>query len=56
LKMWQAMGSPDFPSRDQQAALRKAAELLSPLTTNFAGGQLSVLLQPNALAVIEFAI
>ena len=56
LKLWNSMGSPDFPSRDQQAALRKAAELPPPLTTSFADGQLSVLLQPQALAVIEFAI
>jgi xylan 1,4-beta-xylosidase len=56
LKLWNSMGSPDFPSRDQQAALRKAAELPPPLTTSFADGQLSVLLRPQALAIIEFAI
>jgi xylan 1,4-beta-xylosidase len=55
LKSWYAMGSPDFPSREQQAVLRRAAELPSPLTEKIVDGQLSVSLQPNALAVIEFA-
>ena len=54
LKSWQAMGSPDFPSREQQAALRKAAELPPPRTAKLADGRLSVSLQANALAVIEF--
>jgi xylan 1,4-beta-xylosidase len=55
LKSWHAMGRPDFPSREQQAVLRHAAELPSPLTEKIVDGQLSVSLQPNALAVIEFA-
>jgi xylan 1,4-beta-xylosidase len=55
LKSWQAMGSPDFPSRKQQAALRKAAELPPPVDAKVADGQLSLSLQPNALAVIEFS-
>jgi xylan 1,4-beta-xylosidase len=55
LKSWHAMGSPDFPSREQQAALRKVAELPPPLTAKLADGQLLVSLQPNALAVIQFA-
>jgi hypothetical protein len=54
LKLWHAMGSPDFPSLKQQADLRKAAELPPPLTAKVVDGQLSVSLQPNALAVIEF--
>jgi xylan 1,4-beta-xylosidase len=54
LKSWQAMGSPDFPSREQQAALRKAAELPPPRTAKLVDGRLSVSLQANALAVIEF--
>jgi hypothetical protein len=48
------MGSPDFPSREQQAALRKVAELPPPLTAKLVDGQLLVSLQPNALAVIQF--
>jgi xylan 1,4-beta-xylosidase len=55
LKSWQAMGNPDFPSREQQAALRRAAELPLPATAKLVHGRLSVLLQPNALAVIEFS-
>ena len=55
LKSWHAMGSPDFPSREQQAVLRRAAELPSPLTEKIVDGQLLVSLQPNALAVIELA-
>jgi xylan 1,4-beta-xylosidase len=54
LKSWQAMGSPDFPSLEQQAALRKAAELPLPFMVKLPEGQLSVSLQPSALAVIEF--
>jgi xylan 1,4-beta-xylosidase len=54
LKSWQAMGSPAFPSREQQAALRKAAELPPPRTAKPVDGRLSVSLQGNALAVIEF--
>ena len=54
LKSWQAMGSPDFPSREQQAALRKAAELPPARTAKLVDGRLSVSLQGNALAVIEF--
>jgi xylan 1,4-beta-xylosidase len=53
-KSWQAMGSPDFPSLEQQAALRKAAVLPLPSIAKLPDGQLSVSLQPNALAVIEF--
>ena len=54
LKTWQAMGSPDFPSIEQQAALREAAVLPPPSIAKLPDGQLSVSLQPNALAVIEF--
>ncbi|MBV8376395.1 MAG: glycosyl hydrolase family 39 [Verrucomicrobia bacterium] len=55
LKSWQAMGSPDFPSREQQAALRKAAELPPPLLAKLVDRRLSLSLEPNALVVIEFA-
>ena len=53
LKLWEAMGSPAFPSLQQQADLRRAGELPPPLTENLANRQLSLSLQPNALAVIE---
>ena len=53
-KTWQEMGSPDFPSREQQSTLRKAAILAPPTTSKLAKGQLTLTLQPHALAVIEF--
>jgi xylan 1,4-beta-xylosidase len=53
-KAWQAMGSPDCPSLEQQSFLRKAAELPPPTSAKVVGRKLSVSLQPNALAVIEF--
>jgi xylan 1,4-beta-xylosidase len=54
LKLWESMGSPAFPSLQQQAALRAAAELPLPQTVKMAKRRLSLSLQPNALAVIEF--
>jgi xylan 1,4-beta-xylosidase len=53
-KSWKAMGSPDFPSREQRAALRQAAELPPPKIAKIVDGQFSVSLLPSALAVIEF--
>ena len=55
LKSWKAMGSPDFPSIEQQVALRKAAELPPPQIAKLGDGPLSISLKSNALAVIEFA-
>ena len=59
LAAWEAMGKPDFPSRTQQEALRKAAELgppeLRPLPlTNPA--KLTLTLPPQCLALIEISI
>jgi xylan 1,4-beta-xylosidase len=53
-KTWKAIGSPDFPSREQQAILRKAAELPPPTIAEIVKGQLPQNLQPSALAVVEF--
>jgi xylan 1,4-beta-xylosidase len=53
-KSWREMGSPAFPSRDQQAALRAAAELPPAQKVPLKDGILSLDLQPNALAVVEF--
>ena len=50
------MGSPDCPSLEQQAFLRKAAELPPPTNAKVVEGKLSVSLQPNALAVIELGV
>ncbi len=54
LKIWEQMGRPAFPSREQQAELRKVAELPPPRLAKLADQKLPLLLQPNALAVIEF--
>jgi len=54
LKTWKQMGRPAFPSREQQAELRKVAELPPPRVAKLADQKLPLLLQPNALAVIEF--
>jgi xylan 1,4-beta-xylosidase len=54
LKLWESMGSPPFPSLQQQAALRRAAELPLAQTVKITDQRLSLSLQPNALAVIEF--
>jgi len=53
LKLWESMGSPPFPSLQQQAALRRAAELRAQIV-KMRDRRLSLSLQPNALAVIEF--
>jgi xylan 1,4-beta-xylosidase len=53
-KTWEKMGRPPFPSRKQQAELRKIAELPPARTAKLTDETLSLLLQPNALAVIEF--
>jgi xylan 1,4-beta-xylosidase len=56
LAAWEAMGSPDFPSREQQEMLRKAAELGPPeiraLSAN-SPATLSLTLAPQGLALIE---
>jgi xylan 1,4-beta-xylosidase len=49
LEVWKAMGNPQFPTREQQAELRKAAVLAPPAPITGT----SVTLQPHALALIE---
>jgi xylan 1,4-beta-xylosidase len=53
-KTWKAMGSPDFPSREQQVTLRMAGELPPPTIAEISKGKFALTLQPSALAVIEF--
>jgi len=56
LEAWQTMGKPDFPSREQQARLRKAAELGPPEIRALAGGNpltLSLTLAPYSLVLVE---
>jgi xylan 1,4-beta-xylosidase len=56
LAAWEAMGKPDFPSRQQQVALRKAAELGAPEVRPLSTADPSTLaltLAPQSLALIE---
>ena len=53
IKAYDAMGRPSFPSRDQQAQLRKAAELPTPTELQLTGDSLHLHLQPQSLALIE---
>ena len=51
---WRAMGSPKYPSANQIADLRSAAELPRPEQRTLAGGQdLSIELPPDGIALIE---
>jgi xylan 1,4-beta-xylosidase len=54
LKDWECMGRPPFPSRDQQAQLRRLSELPPAQAVKLMNQKLTISLQPNALAVIEF--
>jgi xylan 1,4-beta-xylosidase len=56
LAAWKAMGKPDFPSREQQEQLRKAAELGPPEIRALPAASPSTLtltLEPQSLALIE---
>jgi len=53
---WQTMGSPKYPSAQQIAELRSAAELPKPEQRTLAAGQeLALELPPNGIAFIEVA-
>ncbi|HYM00011.1 MAG TPA: glycosyl hydrolase family 39 [Blastocatellia bacterium] len=54
LAAWEKMGRPDFPSRQQIDALRKAAALPRPRVEDLNGNpaRLSLTLEPHALALI----
>jgi xylan 1,4-beta-xylosidase len=56
LAAWRKMGSPQFPTREQQASLRKSAELPPPQTMPLHQGntkELNLHLLPRALALVE---
>jgi xylan 1,4-beta-xylosidase len=55
LPAYQKMGKPQFPSREQIAALRKAAALPESQQKSIKNGTLSITLQPHSLALIEIA-
>jgi xylan 1,4-beta-xylosidase len=49
-----AMGKPAFPTQAQIQALRKAAALSPPEKLRIERGQLTIVLPPQGLAMIEF--
>jgi xylan 1,4-beta-xylosidase len=53
LDAWKKMGSPKYPTREQIAALRKAAEIGPPEAEVVKGHRLQLSLPPMGLAVIE---
>jgi xylan 1,4-beta-xylosidase len=53
---WRTMGSPKYPSANQIADLRNAAELPRPEQRTLAAGQeLAIELPPDGIALIEIA-
>jgi len=56
LTAWEAMGKPDFPSREQQQLLREAGRLPAPEVRQLGAGDpasLTLSLPPHGLALIE---
>lgn len=53
LRAYEAMGSPKFPSREQEDALRRAAQMSPPVDQPLENGRLNLTLAPHALALIE---
>jgi len=56
LTAWEAMGKPDFPTREQQEKLRDAGRLPPPDVESIAGGDpvtVRIVLDPQALALVE---
>jgi xylan 1,4-beta-xylosidase len=53
LPAWEKMGSPRFPSREQIEALRKSAALPAAKVQALTNGEVTLTLQPHALALIE---
>jgi xylan 1,4-beta-xylosidase len=57
LAAWEAMGKPQFPSREQQELLREAGRLPAPEIRQLPSGDpaaLSLTLPPHGLVVVEF--
>jgi xylan 1,4-beta-xylosidase len=58
LAAWLAMGKPDFPSRAQQDALRKAAQLPRPEVRALSSegtATLTLTIEPQGLALVEIS-
>jgi xylan 1,4-beta-xylosidase len=52
---WREMGSPKYPSANQLADLRSAAELPKPASHTINQGEFSIELPPNGIALLEIA-
>jgi len=55
LGLWKQMGSPNWPSREQQRELIHAAALPAAETMALTNGSLTLTLAPHALATVEIA-
>ena len=56
LAKWEAMGKPDFPTREQQKELMAAGTMPAPESRELSGGDsptLTLTLQPHALALVR---
>jgi xylan 1,4-beta-xylosidase len=53
LDAWKRMGSPKYPTREQIAELKKAAEMGPPQVESLQGGRINLRLPPMGLAVVE---
>lgn len=56
LTVWEAMGKPDFPTREQQERLREAGRLPPPEVESVTGADpatVRIALEPQALALVE---
>jgi xylan 1,4-beta-xylosidase len=54
LEAYAQMGSPIYPTQQQIAELRRAAELPSPQKISFANGKLEIVIPPQGLVLLEF--
>ena len=54
LRLWESMGRPAHPTREQQEALRRAAQLPAPVIQPVPPAGLKLTLSPKALALVEF--
>ncbi len=50
---YEAMGRPAYPTADQIAALRKAGELKLPESKPLEGGEITIIVPPQGLALLE---
>jgi len=53
LTSWERMNRPDFPSREQQQALRNSGGLPKPERSRFNGRHVDLHLEPHALSLVE---